>query len=98
MKPFRISTIRLDDDHDVSGITVVLDAPYLPALNVALGQDASAPMPARSERGGTELHIDLDVPQLLAVFRAAGSWTDGTRQIPGAYDALTLVVYGLMED
>lgn len=99
MKPFRISTIRLDEDHEVSGITVVLDAPYLPALNTAVGHEpASRDLVTKSERGDTELHIDLDVVQLLALFRTAGGWTDKTTQIPGAYDALTLVVYGLMED
>jgi hypothetical protein len=99
VKPFRISTIRLDDDHEVSGITAVIDAPYLPALNTAVGLDpASRDLAVRSERGGTELHIDLDVVQLLALFREAGSWTDATAQIPGAYNALTLVVYGLMEE
>ncbi|WP_045740801.1 hypothetical protein [Actinoplanes rectilineatus] len=99
MKPFRISTISLDDDHEVSGITAVLDAPFLPALNRAVGVDeTSRVLVVRSDRGDTELHVGLDVVQLMALFRTAGGWTGQTCEIPGAYDALALVVYGLMED
>jgi hypothetical protein len=99
VKPFRISDIHLDEGHDVSGITVVLDAPYLTALNSAVEQpNDSRALVTRSERGDTELWLDLDVTQLLDLFRTAGGWTGETCAIPGAYDALSLVVYGLMED
>ncbi len=99
MKPFRIATISLDEGHNVAGITVVIDAPYLSTLNsaVMLPLD-SRDLIVRSERGDTELWVDLDVRQLLDLFRTAGNWTGDSMQIPGAYDALTLVVYGLMED
>lgn len=88
MKPFRICTIHLDEDHEVSGITIVLDVPYLAALNKILGLSVNS----------RDMVVRLDVTQLLTLFREAGSWNSENAKIPGAYDALTLVVYGLMED
>nr|WP_221374481.1 hypothetical protein [Actinoplanes polyasparticus] len=98
MKPFRITTIHLDEDHDVSGITAVIDAPYLPALmELATGGDNV--QVTRRERGDTELWVELNVGELMSLFREVGNRLDADPlQIPGAYNALTMVVYGLMED
>lgn len=96
MKPFRISSVHLDEDHEVSGITAVIDAPYLAPLTAHAAGDVQI---IRRERGDTELWVELDVTELLSLFRAVGSLLDADpMQIPGAYNALTLVVYGLMED
>lgn len=99
MKPFRISDIHLDEDHDVSGITIVIDAPYLEALTQLASFEDDPIRVTRRERGDTELWINLDVRQLLALFRETGHRTDSDpQQIPGAYNGLSMVVYRLMED
>lgn len=99
MKPLRIESIHLDEDHNVAGITAVVDAPYLPALNAAMFlRPESRKLVVRSERGDTELWLSLNCRNLLDLFRAAGKWTGETELVPGVYDALAMVVYGLMED
>ncbi|MGX6604816.1 hypothetical protein ACWKSP_22210 [Micromonosporaceae bacterium Da 78-11] len=96
MKPFRIATIHLDEDHDVAGITAVIDAPFLDSVRTL--SEADVPV-TRRERGNTELWVELDVTALLKLFQAVGSRLDANPlQVPGAYNALSLVVYGLMED
>jgi len=97
MKPFRIASIHLDEDHDVSGITAVIDAPYLASVRqLTIGDSIVV---SRRERGDTELWVELDTAQLLSLFREVGNRLDADPlQIPGAYSALSMVVYGLMED
>lgn len=97
MKPFRISSIHLDEDHDVTGITAVIGAPYLTAVQQLTVGDTI--LVSRRERGDTELWVELDTAQLLSLFREVGNRLDADPlQIPGAYNALSLVVYGLMGD
>lgn len=101
MKAFWIDSIRLDEDQDVTGVTAVVDAPYLEHVDRLVhggGVDRQVAV-TRVERGGTEAWVELDVQQLMALFREVGNRVDADPlQIPGCYDRLTQVVYGLMDD
>ncbi len=98
MKAWWINTITLDEDGYVTGITAVVDVSYLPILEKAVYPDGHGAIRViRSERGDTELWVELDAVELMALFRHQKKKADQAMTIPGCYDGLTMVVYGLME-
>lgn len=98
MKSWRIETITLDEQEEVAGITAVIDAPYLPRLEQIVYGCVGAARVVRRERGDTELWVQLDVGELLTLFRAVYEDADPALEIPGCSASLSMVVYRLMED
>lgn len=96
MKPiFRITSIGLDEDQNVSGITAVASMATLAVVRDFL-PDVSWTVLSEAEN-----EFCMPVTELLSLFRACGGLNgfdprhDHTYVI---YDSLARVVYGLMED
>lgn len=94
MKPFWLETITLDDDRRLTGITVVVDAPYLKPIGALLELDDEAVQNrvVRRERGDTELWVRLDRREAIGLRDALGDIPDDQPgYIPEAYDRLVVV-------
>ena len=93
MKPFRISTIHLDEDHAVTGVTAVVDQRYLDVLNDLLYRYLPRGTDDRGqvcEPGSADLSVELDTAEVVNLSVRLPARSPDT--LPGALDAVLLVM------
>jgi hypothetical protein len=70
MRPWRITTIHLDDDENAVAVTAVVAGDMFDRLRQHLNDTHPIDV-VRSEHDGALLHVQVDVPQLLSIYRSA---------------------------
>lgn len=93
---FRITSIALNDEEDVSEVTAVVRDDAYEVIKGILGDVTTT----ATARGGTEMTIVLPIIDAADLFRACGQmngldprYAKGSHEI---YESLTAVFYGLM--
>lgn len=94
---FRITIIHLDEEEDVEGIDARVHNETHAVIEQLIGERVPV---VESDRGGTELVINLGVRQLVDLFGKAGKFAPvhpEHKHTKDIYESLSFVVYGLME-
>lgn len=93
---FRVATIVLDEEEDVSSVTAVVDLDAHGLITDLLGSLDTTDV----RRGGTEMTVTLPLADMLKLFheigRIPGDDPQYARGVHEIYVSLSAVVYGLM--